>query len=116
MPAAGLLLPLRVRHDVPVKRRKPPTLEFHLDGRETGLLSLRHGAQPEHGAQPGVVEILDFERLLRDPPRATRPPAGPLNYPRFAEIYYLAGDRYGVSTRATWWPRTTSGTRPASRR
>ena len=71
----------------------PPRLA-HIDKKPLGVVAVA-GDDELAAIAGGLAEILDLDRLLADPPRATRPQAGALDYPRFGEIHYLAGERYG---------------------
>ena len=69
----------------------------------TGLVTVPRGRIGEalaviddgvlHGIERAASALLDAERILADPPRASRPPAGPIDYPRCGEIHYLVGER-----------------------
>ncbi|MGI9188224.1 MAG: hypothetical protein ACR2J9_12040 [Gaiellales bacterium] len=71
----------------------------------TRLVSVPHGRIGEalavidddvlRGIERAASALLDAERMLAEPPRATRPPPGPIDYPRCGEIYYIAGERIG---------------------
>lgn len=39
-------------------------------------------------------ELLELPRLMSEPPRAVRTPAGVIDYPRWGEVYYIAGQRF----------------------
>jgi len=41
-----------------------------------------------------LADLLELDRLLVDPPKAIRPPAGPIDYPRWGEVYYIVGQRF----------------------
>jgi mRNA-degrading endonuclease toxin of MazEF toxin-antitoxin module len=69
----------------------------------TGLVTVPRGRIGEalaviddgvlHGIERAASALLDAERILADPPRASRLPAGPIDYPRCGEIRYLVGER-----------------------
>jgi hypothetical protein len=44
-------------------------------------------------------DLLELHRLTSDPPRGMRPPAGPIDYPQWGEIYYIAGQRFDGETK-----------------
>ena len=62
-----------------------------------------------HTLERHLAALLDLDRLLDDPPRSARPPAGPIDYPRAGDVHYLAGrlggaeaKRYAVLSRDAW--------------
>jgi hypothetical protein len=50
-------------------------------------------------AEEALRDILELERLMADPPRAVRSPPGPIDYPRWGEVYYIAGQRFDAENK-----------------
>lgn len=49
------------------------------------------GDEAVHALERQLADLLDLGRLLDDPPRLSRPPAGRIDYPRAGDVHYLAG-------------------------
>ena len=80
-------------------------------GRATAVLA----DESVHGLEQSLSELVDAARLLDEPPRATRPPAGPIDYPRWGEIYHRKGERiageakrYAVVSNDLWNQRNVT--------
>jgi mRNA-degrading endonuclease toxin of MazEF toxin-antitoxin module len=52
-----------------------------------------------HRLERAVAELIDAERMTRRELRATKPPAGKIDYPRWGEIYYPKSERIAGETK-----------------